>query len=115
MCRNKNPFTILCERNCTETYGECFGAAVCYSGNFAASVEVTPIDTVRFVMGIHTEGFHWHLNDGESFTTPEVVFSYSAEGIGKLSQNYHKIIRNLWTMAGLVHEITIKPRLVIGL
>ncbi len=90
----KNPFVILCEHNCTETYGECFGAALCYSGNFTASVETTPIDTTRFVMGINANGFNWHLADGESFTTPEVIFSYSVEGLGKLSRNYHKIIRN---------------------
>ena len=91
---HKNPFMILCEPTCTETQGECFGAALCYSGNFVASAEETPIGTTRFVMGIHECDFHWHLKDGEAFVTPEVIFSYSAVGLGKLSQNFHKIIRN---------------------
>ena len=68
-------------------------SALCYSGNFIASAEVTPYDTTRFVIGIHPDGFRWHLADGESFTTPEVIFSYSAEGLGKLSRNFHKLIR----------------------
>ena len=44
-------------------------------------------------MGIHPTDFRWHLEPGESFTTPEAVLVYSNEGIGEMSRTYHKLYR----------------------
>ena len=35
----------------------------------------------------------WHLEAGESFTTPEAVMVYSNEGLGGMSRIYHKLYR----------------------
>lgn len=35
----QNPFGILCERNASETYGDCYGLSFLYSGNFIMEVE----------------------------------------------------------------------------
>ncbi len=87
----QNPFVILCASEANEEYGECFGAALVYSGSFLASAELDPINQIRFTMGIHPDGFRWRLEPGESFTAPEVVCSFSASGFGVLSQNYHRL------------------------
>ncbi len=89
----QNPFVILCEDGARESWGECYGASLVYSGNFLAQAEVDQIGQARFVMGIHPEGFCWRLEKGESFTAPEVVFSFSREGYGKLSRNFHNLYR----------------------
>ena len=34
------------------------------------------------------------MEPGECFTTPEVILSFSDKGLGQLSRNYHKAIRN---------------------
>lgn len=47
----------------------------------------------RVLMGIHPEGFHWKLETGESFQTPEVVMVYSDRGLNKMSQVYHRLYR----------------------
>ena len=44
-------------------------------------------------MGIHDTQFDFLLEPGEYFTAPEVMMSFSSEGMGKLSRNYHKAIR----------------------
>ena len=88
-----NPFVILASKNCTETTGECYGAALVYSGNFSASLERTQIGTSRFVMGIHPENFEFLLKDGEVFQAPEVIQSFSNCGFSNLSHHYHDVIR----------------------
>lgn len=88
-----NPFVILCSHNAGEDHGNCYGASFVYSGNFAAEAEVTQADCTRMTMGIHDAQFNSELQPQESFTAPEVMLSFSSEGLGKLSQNYHKAIR----------------------
>lgn len=89
-----NPFVILASQGASEEYGECYGFSLLYSGNFQAQVEVDQIGQTRLGMGINPEFFRYQVKPGEVFTTPEVAMSYSSEGLQKLSQNYHKLIRN---------------------
>lgn len=88
-----NPFMILCENNATETAGDCYGLSFVYSGNFLAEAEVDHIGQTRVVMGIHPTQFEFHLEEGDSFTTPEVVMSYSYKGLSELSHHFHKAFR----------------------
>lgn len=88
-----NPFVILCSHNAGEDHGNCYGASFVYSGNFAAEAEVTQADCTRMTMGIHDAQFQFELQPQESFTAPEVMLSFSSEGLGTLSRNYHKAIR----------------------
>ena len=89
-----NPFVILCDRNTEETYGNCYGYALAYSGNFLFETEVDQVGHTRVAMGIHPYHFSWTLEQGESFETPEVIMAYSAEGFGKLSRIYHDAYRS---------------------
>ncbi|MBD5129549.1 MAG: alpha-galactosidase [Ruminococcaceae bacterium] len=90
----QNPAVLLCSPDCTETSGECIGAALMYSGSFSAKIQLDEVDQTRLVMGINPDQFRWELRSGESFYTPEVILSYSADGMEKLSHNFHKVIRN---------------------
>lgn len=101
----ENPFAILCEEDAGEEYGECYGAAFVYSGNFQAVAEVDQINQTRFCMGIHPEGFCYVLEPGEEFVAPEVVFSFSGSGYGKLSRNYHGLYKK-----HLIHDPYINRR-----
>ena len=89
-----NPFVILCDRNTEETYGNCYGYALAYSGNFLFETEVDQVGHTRVAMGIHPYHFSWTLEQGESFETPEVIMAYSEEGFGKLSRIYHDAYRS---------------------
>ena len=89
-----NPFVILCAKEATETYGDCYAMSFVYSGNFLAEAEVDQIGQTRMLMGIHPTQFSWKLEPGGAFETPEVVMSYSAEGFSKLSHTFHQAYRN---------------------
>lgn len=88
-----NPFSIVCEKHATETMGECYGVSFVYSGEFLMEIERDHLDQLRMICSIHPDNFQWRLQPGEEFWTPEVILSYSGAGLGKLSRNYHKVIR----------------------
>ncbi|MCR5118739.1 MAG: alpha-galactosidase [Lachnospiraceae bacterium] len=88
-----NPFVMISRRGCTENGGECYGFHLVYSGNHMEVLERGSLGKYRFVSGINPRGFEWKLKAGESFQTPEVFFTYSAEGFGHLSRNLHGFIR----------------------
>ncbi len=89
----QNPSILLCSPDCTETAGSCIGAALMYSGSFQTRIQLDQLEQVRLVMGINSELFRWELKPDEVFDTPEVILSYSAAGMEKLSHNFHKVIR----------------------
>ena len=90
----QNPSVILCDRTCTEDSGSCFGAALMYSGSFKTQIEHDQLDQTRLIMGINPDSFKWTLGPDSDFYTPEAIMTYSSCGFDRLSQNFHKVIRN---------------------
>lgn len=88
-----NPFLILCDRNADENQGNCYGVSLLYSGNFLGEIEVDQVDQARMILGIHPSDFEYRLAAGETFTAPEVMMTYSASGIAKLSHMIHDALR----------------------
>lgn len=89
-----NPFAILCDSQTNEDAGNCFGAMPVYSGSYRIDVELDSLGLVRMVCGIHDELFRWILHPGESFTTPEVLLTFTHRGLTALSQRYHRFLRS---------------------
>lgn len=105
-----NPFAALCSREATEDFGDVYGFTLVYSADFKISVESDQFDSVRVIIGINPETFEWTLAPGESFTTPEALLTYSAEGFCGMSHAFHSVCRNhLGKCADdkLVHPIVI--------
>ena len=82
---------FLARPETTEAQGEAIGAAVVYSGNFAASVHVDHNRTSRVFLGLNGEDFSWKLMPGEDFYTPEAVTVYSDHGLDGMSSQFHRI------------------------
>ena len=89
-----NPGVILAEQGTTENAGSCYGMLFVYSGNFSCEAEKDQFEQTRLLMGLNEELFSYPLAAGETFTVPEVILSYSANGLSQLSQQYHNCIRN---------------------
>lgn len=89
-----NPFAALVRPDTTEDSGEAYGMSIIYSSNFEIETETDTFDCVRVNIGINERGFEWTLNPGESFTTPEAIFVYSANGLTAMSQTYQKLYQN---------------------
>ena len=82
---------FLCRPETTEERGEAIGAALVYSGNFKAAVHVDPNRCSRMLLGINDVDFQWKLAPGETFHTPEAVTVYSENGLGGMSQEFHRV------------------------
>jgi len=88
-----NPFVVLARPTATEESGEAYGFSLVYSGNFVAEVEVDAFDSARVRVGVNPETFSWTLDPGAEFSAPEAVLAYSGEGLGGLSDTYHRLYR----------------------
>lgn len=99
-----NPAVILAEHGATEDSGACYGMLMVYSGNFLCEAEKDQFEQTRLLMGLNDELFSYSLAAGETFTVPEVILSYSANGLSELSQQYHKCIRDHVCRSKYVHE-----------
>ena len=90
---HSNPFVILCDTDCTENAGNCYGFMLMYSGNHLEEAERDQTGSTRIVTGIHPDHFSWVLNPGDSFQTPEAILSFSTSGLNGLSGQYHRLLR----------------------
>jgi len=89
-----NPFVALLEKDASNHFGSVYGFNFIYSGNFEANFEVSPHDLLRVNMGINSFDFKWQLLPNETFTTPEVIMTYSHNGLNKMSQNMHDFMNH---------------------
>ena len=88
-----NPFAALVKKNTGEDHGEVYGLAMIYSGNFEIGGEINQFGGTRFYAGINKENFSWELSPGEKFISPQAVLTYSSEGFGGMSHNFHRACR----------------------
>lgn len=88
-----NPFFICGETDTQEDYGVCYGFNLIYSGNHRETIECNAHGRVRILQGMHPDFFQKSLDEGESFASPEAVFTFSKEGYGGISRNMHRFVR----------------------
>ena len=88
-----NPSMLLVDHMATEDYGHCYGMSFVYSGGFKGEIEKDQYNNIRMQLGLHDELLAYPLEGGQEFWTPEVVMSYSAKGMARLSQNFQRCAR----------------------
>lgn len=89
-----NPAVIVAEHETTEDAGGCYAMSFVYSGGFQSEAGLDQYYQTRVLMGLCEEQFAYPLNPGEELQAPEVIMSYSSEGLAKLSQNLHSCMRS---------------------
>ncbi|MEG0285728.1 MAG: alpha-galactosidase [Vagococcus sp.] len=88
-----NPFIALMSNTTTEFSGNVYGFHFVYSGNHSFEVEKDQLNQTRLVVGINQTNFSWELNPEEEFQTPEVIITFSDQGLNGLSQINHQFLR----------------------
>lgn len=101
----QNPFVILCDRDVSEDYGDCYGFSLMYSGNFLAEAELDQYDQIRFGMGIHPKQFSFEIKPGEVFEGPEVVMAFTTKGLTGLTHLYHDFYRKNLCKSKFVKDV----------
>ena len=87
------PMVVMLDSETGERSGRCWAMQFVYSGGFAAVAERDQYEQTRLQMGLPVEQFSYPLHPGEQFVLPEVILSFSDEGLSRLSRNLHDCIR----------------------
>lgn len=90
----ENPFIALVEPSTTEHQGKAYGFLLIYSGNHEEAIELDQYEQLRLTIGINPSGFQWNLEPNKQFQTPEVILTFSENGLNGMSQNFHSIIQD---------------------
>lgn len=88
--QGENPsFILSLDHPASEDEGDCYGGALAWSGNYKLAFQVDEWKTLNILSGINPFLSEWKLKPGERFSTPEMIYTFSSEGQGKLSRNFH--------------------------
>lgn len=77
-----------------ENEGDLVAATLGWTGNFRFTFEVDHQGKLRVISGINPYASRYTIAKGETFTTPEFIFTLSDQGRGKASRNFHDWARD---------------------
>ncbi|HEX6185617.1 MAG TPA: alpha-galactosidase [Pyrinomonadaceae bacterium] len=87
----RNPsFLLALGGPAREEAGEVYGGTLAWSGSFQFSFEVDWNNRLRALCGINPFGSEYRLARGKVFTTPAMLWTWSGEGKGQVSRNFHR-------------------------
>lgn len=73
----------------SENHGEVIAGALAWSGNYSLDFQVDETEMLSVISGAGTPGADYELKSGKTFQTPDMIYTFSAEGAGKASRNLH--------------------------
>lgn len=82
-------FILSLGKPAAEDNGEVIGGTLAWPGNFQFCFEVDNLNKLRILSGANPYASTYFLEKGESLKTPALLFSYSDEGTGKMTRNFH--------------------------
>jgi alpha-galactosidase len=82
-------FIISLNKLATETDGELIGGTLAWSGSWKFSFEKDVEENLSIMGGINNFASEYVLKQGEELVTPHLLLTYSNEGKGLLSRNFH--------------------------
>ena len=87
---NFNPsFIVSLNQPATENQGELIGGTLAWPGSWKLSFEKDAEEKLHIIGGINEFASSYPLKPGEEFSTPPLLLTYSSEGKGLMSRNFH--------------------------
>lgn len=86
-------FMITLDGRPDEQTGSVIGGTLAWSGNYRIAIDNDNIRTTRIFAGINEDQSQYVLEPKEVFVTPMFAFTYSDEGKGGVSRNFHRWAR----------------------
>lgn len=103
-----SPFFILSlDKAAEENNGEVLFGTIGWTGNYRFTFEIDQTNQLRILSGINPYASEYTLKPKEIFRTPEFIFTYSAEGKGKASRDFHHWARNYQVKDGNKSRMTL--------
>ena len=83
-----------------EDFGEVVAGSLAWSGNYRLSFEVDTQENLTIVPGINPFASAYPLKAGESFRTPDMIWTWTNQGAGQASRNLHRWARHYGVYGG---------------
>lgn len=90
-----------------ENEGNVVLGTIGWTGNFRFTFEVDNVGTLRVLPAINPYASDYKLKAGETFTTPEFIFTTSTTGTGQASRNLHDWARRYQVNMGMGDRMTL--------
>lgn len=100
-------FQLSVDKEAEENVGEVLVGTLGWTGNFRFTFEVDNDGGLRIISGINPFASEYHLSAHELFRTPDFYFTYSLDGKGQASRNFHDWARNHQLKAGSETRMTL--------
>ena len=84
----------------SENKGDVIAGALAWSGNFRLSFEQDNANRLNIVTGISPHASAYPLKSGATFVTPDMIYTFSADGAGGASRNLHRWARKYGVYGG---------------
>jgi alpha-galactosidase len=82
-------FLIALDEKAKEDTGDVLFGTIGWTGNYRFTFEIDQRHQLRILSGINPYASEYALQPNETFRTPEFIFTFSAEGKGEASRNFH--------------------------
>lgn len=103
-----SPFFILSlNQKAQENEGEVIIGTLAWTGNFRFTFEIDQNNGLRVLSGINPYASEYELKPDEIFRTPEFIFTYSSQGKGVASRNFHDWARTYQLKDGMGSRLTL--------
>ena len=73
-----------------ENSGRVLGGTLVWPGSWNLTFDVDNLDNLHVICGINSFAGQYSLAKGEKFETPRMLYSYSDEGTGRITRNFHR-------------------------
>jgi alpha-galactosidase len=90
---NNPSFVLSLDGPPQEESGRVLAGSLEWSGSFQFAFDDN-MDGIRAVCGVNPFASQYYLNPGETFTTPKMIWAWSANGLGDMSRKLHRWARD---------------------
>ncbi len=100
-------FFLAKDKPASENSGEVIAGTLGWTGSFQMLFEIDNNNSLRMISGMNPFASEYHLKPNENFVTPEFIFTFSTQGKGLASRNFHQWARNYGVMDGNGSRLTL--------
>lgn len=86
-------FLLSLDGPAQENAGSVIGGTLAWPGSWNLTFDVDPSENLHIISGINPYASHYRLRPRTSFKTPALLFTFSAQGTGPVSRNFHRWAR----------------------
>jgi len=86
-------FLLALNASAREEAGEVIGGSLAWSGSYQLAFDCNWNNRLRALCGINPFASQYRLKPGRTFTTPAMLWTWSDQGKGQVSRNFHRWAR----------------------